>query len=232
MTAPVTLLPAPLAQRIARDPRTPIVLVGGTFDPPHAAHIRLAVQARDRAAPAAWLLFVPAARSPHKPPPAASDEDRVAMLRLALHDVPKAVLWTDEIDRAAADPGQPSYTVETLARLLTQAPGAVRLLMGSDQAVSFHRWHEPRRILHLAQPLVLLRAPHESPAGLLAALATTGEWSAADLERWKGWIAPVPPMAASSTDVRAALTAGASPRGLLDPGVERYIREHGLYPPR
>lgn len=167
--APVTPLPlGPGARRV--------LLFGGTFDPPHTGHTRLPAAARDRLWPGrddAWIVFVPAARSPHKTTAArASDEDRVAMLRRAAEGIARAVVWTDEIDRArwSASRGveAPSYTVDTVDRAREVLPAAprieLRLLIGADQAAAFHRWRSPRRIIALAPPVVMSRTLAGSPA--------------------------------------------------------------------
>jgi nicotinic acid mononucleotide adenylyltransferase len=91
---------------------------------------RLALAARDaiypddRHAPA-WLVFVPAARNPHKPTnPAATNAQRVEMLRLATADADRVAIWTDEIDRAHET--APSFWADTIERARTIAPGRRR----------------------------------------------------------------------------------------------------------
>lgn len=206
-----------------------LLLFGGVFDPPHRAHIELPRRIRDRLlGRRAWLVYVPAARSPHKPGgPEASDADRVAMLRLATRRLARCGIWTDEIDRSG-----PSYWIDTLRRAIRAAPpgSQVRFLIGSDQAAAFHRWREFREILTLTQPVVLLRSPHTSEAALLRAMRATGAWSKAELEQWGSWVADTELMDSSSTQVRGALRAGSdSARTLLPVAVRGYIREHGLY---
>jgi nicotinate-nucleotide adenylyltransferase len=251
---PTTPLPLP-AQAGAIDPRVRSVLVfGGTFDPPHLAHVELAAAARrsvearlklaDRSDPSVgtegldgvWLLYVPAARSPHKTRgPAASDEHRVGMLRVALAGVPRSAVWTDELDRA---PGA-SYTVDTLRRArrwLDAHAGAsvgLWLLIGADQAAAFHRWREPRAILDLAEPVVLLRGEEQSPELLLDTLRQSGFWSEPELARWERGIVRGPTMDVSATAVRAALRRkrrqNAKLLGMLSPAVLEYIDQRGLY---
>src|SRR5438309_583709 len=94
--APITPAPIPL------DAPT-ILLFGGTFDPPHAAHAILPVQVRDTMlGPGAWLLYVPTAQNPLKTAgPQAPEHDRLAMLRILVQGVDgRASIWTDELDRA------------------------------------------------------------------------------------------------------------------------------------
>lgn len=214
--------------RLAPNVRS-VLVFGGSFDPPHVAHMVLARAARD-AVGADVLLYVPAARSPLKQGgPVASGEERLAMLRLAVADDAKSAVSSVEIDRAG--PG-PSYTVDTL-RELSAAFGksvALRLLIGADQAADFHRWREPDTIVALAEPVVMLRAPSESWEGLAARLK--GHWPEAEIARWGRRVVNVPMMDVSATRVRALLASGAKDcelGGAVPASVLRYVREHGLY---
>lgn len=216
-----------------------VVLVGGTFDPPHRAHVELPARVRDvleGGSAGAWLVYVPAARSPFKTDgPVASDADRVKMLTLALEGTPRACVWTDEIDRAEA--GEPSYTVDTLerARRWLDANGcagaAMRLLIGADQALAFHRWREPRRIISLAEPVVMLRPPVDTPRALVEGMRATGAWSDAELGAWESRVVDVGVIDAAATSIRERLASGGASvvEGVVDPRVLEYIREHGLY---
>jgi len=183
--------------------------------------------------PEGWLIYIPAARSPHKDDaPRAADAHRLEMVGLAIRDLPRAAVWTDEIDRATA--GRPSYSVLTAERAHGLRPEArLRLLIGADQAQVFHRWKDERRLIELAPPIVMLRRPSEKPGELIASLRETGLWSEPEIDRWMGWIAEVPTMGISATEARdlvGRVDAG-DPRlaELLDPRVLEYIVEHGLY---
>ncbi|HRQ72000.1 MAG TPA: nicotinate-nicotinamide nucleotide adenylyltransferase [Phycisphaerales bacterium] len=218
-----------------------VLLFGGTFDPPHRGHTEPAAAARDAMMPpGSWLVFVPAARSPHKSAaPATSAAHRVAMLRLAIAPLARAVVWTDEIDRAARASEEPSWWVETLRRAKRALPPgtALRFLIGSDQAAAFHRWREFREVLALAEPVVVLREPIADAATLDAALEASGEWTAAERRAWQERIAPGPIILASATAIRARL-AGLPPpspetsrfvASVLERSVLEYARSHGLY---
>lgn len=192
-----------------------LLFVGGTFDPPHRAHVNLATAAAD-ALHCDRILFVPARHSPLKNAPATPSEHRLAMLRLAVQGVARASISPFELERPA-----PSYTVETL-EALRAAIGprpVVRLLLGSDQALEFHRWRDPRRVLELATPAIVLRPPH-TPASFDAA-PVPGAWA--------DWIVDLPLDPVSSTIVRDRLQRGLDVRGLLCPEVLDYIRAHNLY---
>ena len=92
-----------------------ILLFGGSFDPPHVAHVQLPRQVRAQLDDEV-VVYIPAAQSPHKrnrqPTPT---EHRLAMLRAALADTEDTLILTLEVDRAKA--GQFSYTVDTLEQL-------------------------------------------------------------------------------------------------------------------
>ena len=239
MNGPGAITPVPVPESAQR-----ILLFGGSFDPPHMGHVRLAIAARAALGAGepcleTWLVYVPAARSPHKPDaPEASDEDRLAMLRLATADLDRVAIWTDEIDRARAgedDAPAPSYMIDTLrrARSVLRDDVEIRLLIGADQAVSFDRWREPRRIIALAQPVVMLREPTETTGALIREMEATGAWTPEELDRWARWVVPVALDPASATAVRAALhgprTGATGLDGLLDERVLAYIERRGLY---
>jgi nicotinate-nucleotide adenylyltransferase len=220
---PVTPLPTPPEAR-------ELLLFGGLFDPPHWAHVELAIAARDAAmGPEAWLVYIPAAASPHKPGGAvASAPDRLAMLQLAIEGRARTAIWTDELDRAG-----PSYWVDTLrrARGACDAQTEIRFLIGADQAVAFHRWRAFREILTLAAPVVMLREPAPTVERLRALLRETGAWSREEIEAWVSWTVGRAALSMSSTQVRESVGAGFDDEA-LDDRVRDYIASHGLYSER
>ncbi len=202
-----------------------IILFGGSFDPPHVAHVALPMAARE-AICADLVAYVPAAKAPHKLDKVQTDSThRLAMLRLALEGAEHAAIVTDELDRAAD--GKPSYTVDTLEtlreRLLPQA--RMRLLIGADQVRIFDKWREPERVIELAQPLVMVRPP-DTRESLLASLEDD-----AARQAWAPRLIDVPAVEISSTGIRERVARGESITGMVNPAVKRYIREHGLYKP-
>lgn len=176
-----------------------VALMGGTFDPVHVGHVALGLAARD-AINAQWLVYMPAARNPLKPdPPLLTDRERVELLALATEGLDRVGVSTLEIDES--DGVSPSYTVDTLRTLALTLPATkFRLVIGADSARSFHLWRSPREIEHLAEPVVVLRHPDESPDSLLRSLEP--HWGAAELERWRGRIAPAPLVNASASSIR------------------------------
>jgi nicotinate-nucleotide adenylyltransferase len=205
-----------------------ILVFGGSFDPPHRAHVALPLLAM-KAVGADAVAYIPAAQAPHKRDRQQTPgEQRLAMLRLALADVPEAVILTDELDRAT--PGNsattsPSYTVDTLEAVHKRLGPQVelRLLIGADQLRIFDTWRSYHRIIELAEPVVLVRPP-DSRAALLAALP-----AGFVAQEWAPRIVDLPPMDISSSDIRRRVAQGLPITGLVAPAVERYIREKGLY---
>lgn len=208
------------------DDGAPVLLFGGTFDPVHRAHTELGFWARDRVCPGAWLVFVPAAISPHKSERPTPGRHRVEMLRLACRGRSRWWVWTEELRRAATS-DQPSYWVDTLEA--AKSGGELRFIIGSDQALAFHRWHRWQRILELARPVVLLRPPHRDEASLRDAMLQAGcpePASASILDR--AHVLDNATTDSAATDAREALRSGDPVPG-LHPAVERYARERGLY---
>lgn len=183
-------------------------IFGGSFDPVHNGHLRLAECCAQQAGlDSVWL--VPTALQPLKPSgPVASDDARVAMLRLALEDRPELGLSLIEIER-----GGVSYTVETLRELKQTHPDAeLFFLMGADTLADLPRWREPEEVLRLMTPLVVQR-PGE------AAIETTIPHTRVEMPR----------IDISSSDLRERIGRGESVTGLVPPAVEAYCLQSGLY---
>jgi len=199
-----------------------ILVFGGTFDPPHRAHVELPRLAM-HAAGAEGVIYVPAARSPLKTSTPTAGHHRLAMLRLALEGQNWARIWSGELDRAES--GRPSYTIETLRALRKEVEGKVglRLLLGADQVLDFHRWKDAREIVELAEPLVMLRPPL-TREGLLGALGNEDE-----RQQWGARVLELPPIEVSATEIRRRVTCRESLSGLVAPAVADYIAAHQLY---
>jgi nicotinate-nucleotide adenylyltransferase len=211
----------------------PIGILGGTFDPVHNAHLRLAEEALvqfglDR------VLFVPAGRPWHRAAPSACADDRVAMVRLAIAGEPAFELDETEVRMAA-----PGYTVDTLGRLRgTYGPTRpLVLLLGADAFLGLPGWHRWQALFELAHIAVATRPGHDLiPAAMPAPLALEyrQRLGAAEIlaNAPAGTIAPFILSAGqvSSTMVRARRAAGESIRDLLPDSVVDYIDQHNIYP--
>jgi len=207
---------APLAENALRASR--LGVLGGSFDPPHLGHLHAARRARGAFA-LEHVVFVPAARPPHKPERVlASASARLEMLALLLEGEPDVSTWSVELERSG-----PSYTVDTLRELRARVPAATRLylVLGEDHLAGFARWREVEEIVRLAQPIVVHRA-----GGADAGEAELSDFARTrlDLGRLAGGA-----FDAASTALRAELAHGRVPEPLLPPRLCAYLREHAPY---
>jgi nicotinate-nucleotide adenylyltransferase len=209
-------------------------ILGGTFDPVHRAHLRLAEEATVQLG-LAGVLWLPAGNPPHRTPPLASATDRLAMLRLAIADRPDYVIDESEL----ASPTR-SYTVPTLERLraIHGPERPLVLLMGADAFLGLATWHRWRELFSLAHLGVASR-PGFDLAGAAMDPALGEEFArrhgtaAALAGAPAGAIVPFPLVAGtvSATEVRTVLGQGGDVRELLPPAIVDYIFSHALYRP-
>ncbi len=187
-------------------------VLGGSFNPVHWGHLHIALLAAE-AAGLDEVLFMPAARPPHKPDTIlAPAQDRLEMLQLALLNEPRARVSGIEL---AAD--GPRYTVDTLARLREENPGAeLAFIVGLDSLREMPTWREPERIL-AEHRVIAVDRPGVDREGL-----------APELSR-RVLLVEGNPFAISSSRIRRRVAAGLSIRHLLPRPVEEYILARGLY---
>jgi nicotinate-nucleotide adenylyltransferase len=210
----------------------PIGIMGGTFDPVHFGHLRLAQEAAEILG-LERVRWVPAGQPWHRTPPHASAAHRLEMVRLAIE---RNSLF--ELDDAEIRQTSPSYTVETLERLRREV-GAERslvLLLGTDAFRDLPSWQRWRDLFGLAHIFIAQRPGHSlTPGGMPAALAA--EWRKragtpdALLQRPAGSVVTYGTTALdiSASAIRAHFAQGRSPRYLLPWPVLDYIEAHGLY---
>ncbi len=198
-------------------PQRRIGMFGGSFDPPHMAHVALARAAIEQLA-LDELRIVPTGGAWHKSRTLTEPAHRLAMAHLAFEGLPGVVVDDREIRRDG-----PSYTVDTLRELHAEQPGAqLWLVMGADQAQAFGSWREPQEIARLAIISIAERPRADVPSGAFdAAHLPQGRWQSIEL----------PPMDLSATDIRQELAAGRVPLELVPGAVARYIDQHHLYSP-
>ena len=194
-------------------------LLGGSFDPPHAGHLRLAELAWERLG-LDELRFVPAARAPHKDASCSSPEIRERLLRIALRGRP----WS--IDPLELERGGTSYTVDTLEALARREPGrSWILLLGSDQAAGLPAWRRPDRIWELASVAAALRPGQAADLPGAVRSRQAPAWSGAPGELV---LLPSTDLELSSSALRRSLALGEAPEGLA-PEVLAAIRAEALY---
>ncbi len=213
----------------------PVGLLGGTFDPVHYGHLRLADDLQ-RILGVADMRLVPGGDPPHRGTPYAPAAARVAMLRLATREFPRLSIDTREVDR-----GGKSYTVLTLESLRAEAPQRPLLwIVGADAFIGLPTWHRWREILELAHLVVVGRPGVALEASLPPALgeawrarATRDRKALRDAPGGAIYVEDVTPQPISATAIRAALARGVAGlravRGLLPADVLAYIARNGLY---
>jgi nicotinate-nucleotide adenylyltransferase len=196
-----------------------IGILGGTFDPPHLAHLAVAEEAREVLG-LSRILFVPAGQPWQKADRAVSPGSiRVAMVERAIAGNPFFVVDPREVNR----PG-PSYTAETVAELTAETDDELWLILSAEALAGFATWRDPERILALARLCVV---PREG--ALDAPLAGfRGRYPAAAVRMA---VLEHPRLAISSTAIRARVRAGRSIRYLVPDAVAALISEYALYTP-
>lgn len=209
----------------------PVGLLGGTFDPIHHAHLRLAHEAQ-AACGLDHVRFVPSATPPHRDTPGATAEQRLAMVELAIADHPGFFADRRELDRS-----QPSYTIHTLESLRTElgADRPICLLLGADAFRLLETWHRWRDLFAAAH-LVVAHRPGFDPLPDTPALVDEYRRRRIDdpsalARQPAGCLLPlaITPLDISASAIRAERMAGGSPCYLLPDSVLGYIESHHLY---
>lgn len=208
----------------------PIGILGGTFDPIHLGHLRLAQEVGEALA-LDVVRFVPGGMPPHRAAPQTPASDRVAMVRLAIADNPLFTLDERETRRAG-----PSYTCDTLAEIRAEV-GATRplvLILGADAFLGFTTWRNWRDVLRLAH----IAAAHRPGTALgampaeLAAEFTARRGDARALHGAPGGAiveVAITALDISATQVRELVRGKHSTRYLVMPGVQTYIEDKNLF---
>jgi nicotinate-nucleotide adenylyltransferase len=188
-----------------------IGLFGGTFDPPHVAHVALAKLALTQLG-LDEVRWIPAGRPWQKMRKMTSVEHREAMVRLAIEGEPRFVLDRCEIERKG-----PSYTLDTVREQAEREPGVEwYLLIGQDQYAGLHTWNGWEELLQRTTLAVANRpgvAREPNP----------------EVARQPHRAVDLPAMPISSTEIRDRIAAGRDIADLVPASVARYIDQHHLY---
>jgi nicotinate-nucleotide adenylyltransferase len=209
-----------------------IGLLGGTFNPIHFGHLRMAQELAD-ALNLAEIRFIPSANPPHKAVPTVSAQLRAEMVQLAIADNPLFKLDTRELNRQGA-----SYMIDTLISLHEELGESVSLclIMGSDafsKLDSWHRWNELLNYCHI----VLVQRPDKQTQAklsdqLTAFLSNHYTENSDDLtEKSAGYIhmQHITAQDISATKIRKKLGSGNSAKYLVPEQVLAYIKQQHLY---
>ncbi|MEQ1488729.1 MAG: nicotinate-nucleotide adenylyltransferase [Methylotenera sp.] len=207
-----------------------IGLLGGTFNPIHLGHLRMAQELAETLN-LNEVRFIPSANPPHKPAPDISAEHRAAMVQLAIAHNPLFTFDNRELRRTGA-----SYTIDTLQSLRSELGADVSLVlfMGSDAFTKFHTWHRWQEIINLCH-IALVQRPLANKEPLPKILDTFlhNHYSenTQDLhETSAGFVTmqAITPLEISSTAIRNALQNKRSARYLTPQCVLDYIEQHQL----
>ena len=207
-------------------PSAPIGVFGGTFDPVHYGHLRIALDALETLG-LQHVRLIPLAQAVHRDQPETPAAVRLAMLQAALAGRDDLVADARELQRAG-----PSYTIDTLRSLHQDFPTrSLCLLVGGDAFNGFAGWRNPTGILALANLAVLQRPGHALPRDppLLELLAQHHVERLAAQPTGQIVFCPVTQLDIAASDIRARIAAGRRADFLTPPGVLELIARHGLY---
>lgn len=210
-------------------PDKAIGILGGTFDPVHLGHLRMALELHD-ALGLAKVHVVPCFEPVHRKLPVASPEQRLAMVACAVANEPALQTDAREIRRQA-----PSYSIDTLAELRDEMPNTpLCFLLGIDAFLGFPSWHRWQEIFDYAHVIVAHRPQYQLPnSGTIAELLQERlqEEVSYIQDHLAGGIlfCPITSLEISASDIRKQIATGRNPRYLLPDSVYDYIKTHDTY---
>lgn len=195
-----------------------IGVLGGTFDPPHLAHLILADEAR-YAFNLQKVLWVVTAQPPHKPDQPISPVDhRVAMVTLVTESDPAFEFSPADLDRPP-----PHYAHGTMEWLRRDHPGAkFAYLMGEDSLCDLPTWNSPQQFVDSCDRICVM---DRLATGYDLAQLEEGLPGLRDKLVFLG----IPPLMISATEIRSRVREGRPFRYLLPAAVAEYVHEQGLY---
>lgn len=192
-------------------------IFGGSFDPVHIGHLRLAMAAVEEME-IDTLFLMPNYISPFKQDSkVTATEDRVAMAELLLPYSDAFVVSTYEVDRSG-----PSYTSETLSHFREMLDGELYFILGFDSVLTLDTWHCAEELM--TYPMITVKRPGTEDAEGLAKIEELKSKFGLEIT-----VLTQEPFNASSTEIRQLVKEGKSTEGLLLPEVREYIDEHSLY---
>lgn len=205
-----------------------IGIFGGTFDPIHSGHLRIALDAQEQLR-LSEVRFIPLHQAVHREQPIASPEQRLAMLEAATQDQMYLKIDQRELNRKGS-----SFMVDTLDSLAQELPKqSLCLLLGSDAFNGFMQWKMPQKILTLANILVMQRPGYQLPnEPMLKALVDKHQCELAELKNTKSGAVGfhnVTQLEISSSDIRQRIQRGNSLDYLVPRAVINYIAAENLY---
>lgn len=209
--------------------RKKIGIFGGTFDPIHIGHLRLALELKQQLK-LDEMRLLPCHKPPHRDAPKATSIQRREMLRIALQSCSELQLDERELLR-----DKPSYTYDTLLELRAELGDQVSLMlcMGEDSFAGISNWYCWRELIRLAHIIVIARSGWNLPqSGDVAKFLQTYQSDVTSLnDKAAGSIVLQAPrlLPISATEIRKQIHANESAQFLVPDGVWQFIREQNLY---
>ncbi len=198
-------------------------IFGGTFDPIHIGHVDTVRQVMDKTG-LPLVRYIPAAIPPHRPQPGASAEARLAMVDLALADLPGMVVDARELRRRGR-----SYTVDTMESLQAEFPDTIFcLILGVDALLGLDTWHRWQELLGMVGICAMVRPGYDLPEPL-PAWWRTQEPESTFPEAGRIQLVFIDPVDVSATGIREGIRAGEDQQRRLHPKVWQYIQSNNLY---
>jgi nicotinate-nucleotide adenylyltransferase len=208
-----------------------VAFFGGTFDPIHRGHLRVASAAADAFA-LDRVLFAPVGSQPLKAKrPVACFADRLAMVRLACaanHHLVDGRFAVSTLDAPRHD-GAPNYTVDTLSALAHEYPTATLFVItGADSFLTLPNWRSPDQLLDLAQWIVVSRPEFPLSEGFFD-LPQIAALKLSQAQRHRIHLLTDVHEDVSATELRRRLRSGDPCTGMLPAAVSDYIQTRHLY---
>lgn len=207
----------------------PIGILGGTFDPIHHGHLRLAIELYERL-DLAEVRLVPTSRSPLRDPPLATSKQRLEMIQAAIADIPGLTVDERELQREGI-----SYTVDTLHSLREEYPQRpLCLILGMDAFMTLPQWRQWEFLIIYAHLLVVHRPGQSLPTlhRMRDFLHAHRTYDPRELQSQLAgliFVAEIPSLTISASQIRALVAAGRSPQYLLPVTVLDIIHHYQLY---
>lgn len=201
-------------------------LLGGTFDPVHIGHLRIAIQLRDLGFDK--VLLIPNHVPPHRPQPIASAAQRLTMLQLACESLEG--IETSAIELERQDLSYSAITVAALCELYPQHH--FTWVMGGDAWQGFEHWHQPLALLEKSNLLVISRPGERHISHWQEQQLLERECSKEQLfsfQQGKICLMHWPELEISASSLRQALRQGDNIQLLTPDRVLAYIQQHRLY---
>lgn len=209
----------------------PLALLGGTFDPVHYGHLRVADEARQKLN-LKTLYLLPAGNPPHRQTPRATVQQRLEMLRLAQQEFPQL-----EIDDRETRRSGPSYMFDTLKELRIEFPQRpLLLLVGQDAANHLHGWSRWQQLFTLTHLVILTRPGSEADyrqdvAKQIRQRLVTDQQVMFSTQADSVYELEVESIDISATIIKNIIRLGQSPGPMLPAAVLEYITANRLYLP-